>query len=33
LTCTIDRELVPGASALITMPTIVPVPLAPAVFG
>jgi hypothetical protein len=33
LTCTIDRVLVPGASALITMRMIVPVPLAPAVFG
>ena len=32
-TCTIDKVLVPGASALITMRTIVPVPLAPAVFG
>jgi len=33
LTCTIDRVPVPGASPLITMPMIVPVPLAPAVFG
>jgi hypothetical protein len=32
-TCTIDRVLAPGASALITMPTMVPVPLAPNVFG
>jgi hypothetical protein len=32
-TCTIDRVLFPGASALITMPVTVPVPLAPGVFG
>jgi hypothetical protein len=32
-TCTIDRVLAPGARALITMPMIVPVPLAPVVFG
>ena len=31
--CTMDSLLVPGPSALITMPRIVPVPLAPAVFG
>ena len=31
--CTIDKELVPVASALIMMPMIVPVPLAPVVFG
>jgi hypothetical protein len=33
LPCTIDRVLVPGASALITMPMMVPVPLVPGVFG
>jgi hypothetical protein len=33
LTCTIDRVLVPGASALITISRIVPLPLTPAVFG
>jgi hypothetical protein len=32
-TCTIDSVLVPGASALITMPVTVPVPLAPGVLG
>jgi hypothetical protein len=32
-TCTTDRVLFPGASALITMPVTVPVPLAPGVFG
>src|SRR3954451_15340442 len=33
LICTMDRLDVPGASALITMPIMVPVPLTPGVFG